>query len=258
MIKGLIFDLDGVLVDTKEIHFIALNEALKKSNSKDIISYNDHVNIYDGLPTEEKIKILNEKKILKKSKNKIVKKYKKIDALINLACINDPVENKKKITPFENFNSETFKLNVEKNIMMTFLPSKIFGNEMKKQKNGSIINFSSTYGIVAPDQNIYKIDGKRFFIKDASYPTAKFAIIGLSKYLASYWSEKNVRVNVVVPGGVENNQNKSFIKNYANKTILKRMAKKSDFNGTVHLLISELSDYITGAIFSVDGGYTAW
>lgn len=200
--------------------------------------------------------VLDEKSLIK-TKNKIVKKYKKIDALINLACINDPVENKKKITPFENFNSETFKLNVEKNIMMTFLPSKIFGNEMKKQKNGSIINFSSTYGIVAPDQNIYKINGKRFFIKDASYPTAKFAIIGLSKYLASYWSEKNVRVNVVVPGGVENNQNKSFIKNYANKTLLKRMAKKSDFNGTVHLLISELSDYITGAIFSVDGGFTA-
>tara|TARA_B110000027_G_scaffold114982_1_gene124904 strand:- start:12331 stop:13707 length:1377 start_codon:yes stop_codon:yes gene_type:complete len=76
MIKGVIFDLDGVLVDTKEIHFIALNEALKKYNSKEIISYDDHVNIYDGLPTDEKLQILNKKKKLSKKYNQLVKKYK--------------------------------------------------------------------------------------------------------------------------------------------------------------------------------------
>ena len=76
MIKGLIFDLDGVLVDTKDLHFIALNKALEKSNAKKIITYNDHVNIYDGLPTGEKIKILNQKGILKKSENKSVLKKK--------------------------------------------------------------------------------------------------------------------------------------------------------------------------------------
>ena len=72
MIKGLIFDLDGVLVDTKDLHFMALNKALKKSNAKNIISYNDHVNIYDGLPTVEKIRILNQKKIIGKKMNKVV------------------------------------------------------------------------------------------------------------------------------------------------------------------------------------------
>ena len=72
MIKGLIFDLDGVLVDTKDLHFMALNKALKKSNAKNIISYNDHVNIYDGLPTGEKIRILNQKKIIGKKMNKVV------------------------------------------------------------------------------------------------------------------------------------------------------------------------------------------
>jgi NAD(P)-dependent dehydrogenase (short-subunit alcohol dehydrogenase family) len=199
--------------------------------------------------------LLNENDLIK-IKNKIIKKYKKIDALINLACLNDPVENPKKMISFKNLNSEIFKNQVEKNIMMTFLPCKVFGSEMQKQKKGSIINFSSTYGIVAPDQNIYKINGKNFFIKDAAYPTAKFAIIGLTKYLASYWSEKNIRVNVVAPGGVENNQNKFFIKNYTNKTLSKRMARTNDFNGTVHLLISDLSDYITGATISVDGGWT--
>ncbi len=199
--------------------------------------------------------ILDEKELLK-IKQKILKKYKRIDALINLACQNDPVEKVKKITLFENYLTENFINNLEANILMTYLPCKIFGNEMKKQQNGSIINFSSTYGIVAPDQEIYKKKDKRFFIKDAAYPVSKFAIIGLTKYLASYWSGKNLRVNVVAPGGVKNNQKKVFVENYNKKTLLKRMANKSDFNGIVHLLISPTSDYITGAIFSVDGGWT--
>mgnify|MGYP001177013487 CR=1 FL=1 len=199
--------------------------------------------------------LLNEEEIIK-IKNKIIKKYRKIDSLINLACINDPVENPKKIVSFEDLDSKIFKDRVDKNLMMTFLPCKVFGSQMQKNRKGSIINFASTYGIVAPDQNIYKIKGKKFFVKDAAYPTAKSAIIGLSKYLASYWSGRKVRVNVVAPGGVENNQNKQFIKNYIDKTLSKRMAKTNDFNGTVHLLVSDQSDYITGAIFSVDGGWT--
>jgi NAD(P)-dependent dehydrogenase (short-subunit alcohol dehydrogenase family) len=199
--------------------------------------------------------ILDEKKLLK-IKNKIVKKYKKIDALINLACQNDAVENVKKIITFENYKTETFKNNLESNILMTYLPCKIFGNEMRNQQNGSIINFSSTYGLVAPDQEIYKKKGKRFFLKDAAYPTSKFAIIGLTKYLAAYWSGKNIRVNVIAPGGIRNNQKKIFVNNYRKKTLLNRMANKSDFNGVVHLLISSMSDYITGATFSVDGGWT--
>lgn len=199
--------------------------------------------------------LLDEKELIFINK-KLIAKYKKIDALINLACINDPVENPKKLISFEKMSSNFFKDQVEKNIMMTFLPCKIFGNEMQKNKKGSIVNFSSTYGIVAPDQNIYKKGNKRFFIKDAAYPTAKNAIIGLSKYLASYWSNKNIRVNVVAPGGVKNKQNRFFMKNYIKKTLSNRMAHKSDFNGTVHLLISDSSDYITGAIISVDGGWT--
>ncbi len=199
--------------------------------------------------------ILDEKKLLK-IKKKILSKYKKIDALINLACQNDPVEKAKKIKTFENYETEIFTNNLKANVLMTYLPCKIFGNEMKKQQNGSIINFSSTYGLVAPDQEIYKKKNKSFFIKDAAYPVSKFAIIGLTKYLASYWAGKNIRVNVIAPGGVKNNQRKIFIDNYNKKTLLNRMANKSDFNGVVHLLIGPMSDYITGAIFSVDGGWT--
>ena len=127
---------------------------------------------------------------------------------------------------------------------------------MSKQKKGSIINVSSTYGVNAPDQKIYKYTNSKF-IKDAAYPVSKSSIISLTKYLAAYWGEKKIRVNVIIPGGIENNQDKKFVRNYSQKTILGRMGKKNELNGVIKLLISNESSYITGSILTVDGGWTA-
>ena len=199
-----------------------------------------------------------DEKKLKKINNFVKQKYQKIDVLINLASITDPVEGKKKITTFENFSAKSFVEIVSKNLLSTFLTSKIFGNEMSKNKNGSIINFSSTYGVVGPDQSIYESKNKKkFFIKNPAYPTSKGGIISFTKYLASYWGNKNVRVNCIVPGGALNNQNKIFINNYSRKTPLGRMANKNDLNGIVHLLCSNEALYITGSIMTVDGGWTS-
>ena len=199
-----------------------------------------------------------DEKKLKKINNFIKKKYQKIDALINLASITDPVEKKKYINTFENFSAKNFVKIVSKNLLATFLTSKIFGNEMSKKKNGSIINFSSTYGVVGPDQSIYESKNKKkFFIKNPAYPTSKGGIISFTKYLASYWGSKNVRVNCIVPGGALNNQNKIFINNYSKKTPLGRMANKNDLNGIIHLLCSNEASYITGSIMTVDGGWTS-
>jgi len=128
---------------------------------------------------------------------------------------------------------------------------------MSRIKKGSIINFSSTYGLVGPDQKIYENKKKKFFIKNPAYPTSKGGIIAFTKYLASYWGDKNIRVNCIVPGGVENKQNKIFIKNYSSKTALGRMANSEDLNGIIHLLCSKNSSYITGSTIVVDGGWTA-
>ena len=128
---------------------------------------------------------------------------------------------------------------------------------MAKFKRGSIINFSSTYGLVGPDQKIYQYKKKAFFIKNPAYPTSKGGIISFTKYLSSYWGNKNIRVNCIVPGGVENNQSKIFINNYAKKTVLGRMASSEDLNGIIHLLCSNKSSYITGSTVIVDGGWTA-
>ena len=128
---------------------------------------------------------------------------------------------------------------------------------MIKQKKSSIINISSTYGIVGPDQKIYvrKKTGQTFY-KNPAYPTAKGAVISFTKYLAAYWGQKGVRVNSISPGGIENKQSKAFIKKYSHKTLLGRMAKTKDIVGVVKFLCSNESDYITGSNIVVDGGWT--
>ena len=135
----------------------------------------------------------------------------------------------------------------------SFLCTKVFGSYMSKFKKGSIINVSSDLGIIAPDQRIY---GKSGFIKPVTYSVVKHGIIGLTKYTASYWGKKNIRCNAIAPGGMFNNQNKSFVKKINNLIPLGRMAKNKEYNGLILFLCSELSSYITGSVIVADGGRT--
>ena len=199
-------------------------------------------------------------KSLKTVLKKIFRISKKIDVLINNAAINDSLESKPKPnqSKFENFSIKEWDKSIKTNLNSLFLCSQIFGNEMIKSKKGSIINISSTYGLVGPDQKIYRNKtSKNIFFKNPSYPTAKGAVISFTKYLASYWGHKGIRVNCISPGGIENNQNRSFIKRYSSKTLLGRMAKVEDLFGVINLLCSDDSSYMTGTNIIVDGGWTA-
>jgi NAD(P)-dependent dehydrogenase (short-subunit alcohol dehydrogenase family) len=199
-------------------------------------------------------------KNVKKVDNFLKKKFQKIDILINAAAITDAVEGKKDPTKsmFENYTIKNWNKSILGNLNSMFICSQVFGKRMIKYKKGSIINISSTYGIVGPDQSIYKNKkNKNLFFKSPSYPTSKGAVISFTKYLAAYWGDKGILVNCVSPGGIKNNQNKEFIKRYSEKTILGKMAETKDIIGIIKFLCTEESSYITGSNIVVDGGWTA-
>jgi len=198
---------------------------------------------------------------IQEAKAAIVDRYQKIDILINNAAVRDMFENPAlagEQSMFENYPLEMWNKSWNVNVSGVFLCSQIFGSVMAQQEHGSIINIASTYGVVAPDQTIYRDEnGEQTFYKSPAYPVTKSAVIGFTKFLAAYWGKKNIRVNALSPGGVENNQDTFFIKNYTAKTLLGRMAVKNDYRGAVVFLASDASAYMTGANLVVDGGWTA-
>lgn len=125
---------------------------------------------------------------------------------------------------------------------------------MKEQRSGSLINLSSIYGVVGNDFTVYEGTAIN---SDMAYSAIKGGIISLGRYLASYFGEYNIRVNTVCPGGIFDNQNEIFVKNYSKKTPLKRMGKPEEIATAVLFLSSDASAYITGITLMVDGGWTA-
>jgi 2-deoxy-D-gluconate 3-dehydrogenase len=194
----------------------------------------------------------------------VLSAFSRIDILVNSAALDpkfDPDAVKKGITPgaFEDYPLDQWNAALNVNLTGMFLITQACVKPMLAQgKKGSIINICSTYGLNGPDQRIYIKDGERVAFKPVYYTVTKAGVMGFTKYLAAYYAGTDIRVNALTPGGVFNNHEDYFVKNYSAKTIIGRMAKKDEMNGALLFLASDASSYMTGNNVVVDGGWTAW
>lgn len=195
---------------------------------------------------------------------KTLSTFGRLDILVNSAALDpkfDPDAVNKGITPgaFEDYPLDLWNSALNVNLTGMFLMTQACVKPMIEQgKKGSVINICSTYGLNGPDQRIYVKDGKRVAFKPVYYTVTKAGVMGFTKYLAAYYAETEIRVNALTPGGVFNNHEDYFVKNYSAKTILGRMARKDEMNGALLFLASDASSYMTGNNVVVDGGWTAW
>lgn len=194
----------------------------------------------------------------------IVSRIQKIDILINNAAKDPKVKKDGGLTPdsrFETMTEEYWSEGIDAALNGTFICSQVVANKMLTQGGGVILNISSDLGIIAPDQRIYRKDGVPEDIqnvKPITYSAAKWAIIGMTKYLAVYFAKQNIRVNCLCPTGVYNNHPDDFVAKLSNLIPMGRMADIDEYKGAIAYLCSDASSYATGTILTVDGGKTSW
>lgn len=182
-------------------------------------------------------------------------------ALINNAALDSPphapVEEN---GPFEGYPESSWDTVIEVGLKGAFLCCQVVGGQIAAAGRGSVVNVSSIYGMVSPDQRIYEYRraGGTPFFKPVSYSASKSGLFNLTRYLATYWADRNVRVNILTLGGVFNNQDDRFLANYSARVPLGRLAREDEYNGAIVFLLSDASSYMTGANVVIDGGWTAW
>lgn len=181
--------------------------------------------------------------------------------LVNNAALDAPPNAPAQDTAsFESYSLETWQRVMDVNVTGVFLACQVFGAAMAKAGRGSIINISSIYGMLSPDQRIYEYraaDGTPF-TKPVAYSASKAALINLSRYLSTYWARQGVRVNTLTFGGVFNGQDPRFLAGYRARVPLDRMANPDEYNGAVVFLLSDAASYMTGSNLVIDGGWSAW
>ncbi len=206
--------------------------------------------------------VANEKDIID-IKNKFQNESISVDILINNAAIdpkvnNESIENSSRL---ENFNLNDWNLQIKVGLTGAFLCSKVFGFHMSKNKGGVILNIASDLSVISPDQRLYAKDGLSEDlqpVKPVTYSVIKSGLVGLTKYLSTYWADKGVRCNSLSPGGIYNDQDKTFKEKIEKLIPMGRMAEKSEYRASIQYLCSDASKYMNGQNIVIDGGRSVW
>jgi NAD(P)-dependent dehydrogenase (short-subunit alcohol dehydrogenase family) len=193
----------------------------------------------------------------------VLSQFGRVDILINNAANNPKVEQPSDLAQsrLENFSLDRWQADLAVGLTGAFLCSQIIGAEMARRKSGVIINIASDLAVIAPDQRLYRQPGladSQQPVKPVTYSVVKTGLLGLTRYLATYWADCGVRVNAISPGGVYNGQPEEFIQRLANLIPLHRMANVDEYRGAILFLCSDASSYMTGANLVVDGGRSCW
>jgi NAD(P)-dependent dehydrogenase (short-subunit alcohol dehydrogenase family) len=190
-------------------------------------------------------------------------KFGRVDVLINNAANNPKPASSLSGHPtrFESYSLDAWNADLSVGLTGSFLCSQIFGSEMARAGKGVILNVASDLALIAPDQRIYRIEGKpeeQQAVKAVTYSVVKAGLVGLTRYLATYWAAVGVRANAICPGGVFNDHEESFVHRLTNLIPLARMARPDEYKSAVAFLCSDASAYMTGSVLVVDGGRSCW
>ncbi len=193
----------------------------------------------------------------------VLQRYGRVDILINNAANNPKMEGGTGSDPsrFENFSMGQWDADLSVGLTGAFLCSQVIGTELARRGRGVIVNIASDLALIGPDQRIYRQGETPDHlqpVKPVTYSVVKSALVGLTRYLATYWADSGVRVNALSPGGVYNGQRSEFVTKLSQLIPLGRMAEMNEYRGAILFLCSDASSYMTGSNLVIDGGRTCW
>ena len=243
-----ILEIDGNVILT-DINMVRLKKQIKQIQ----LRFKDANIIYYKMDVTK----LND---IKKVFNKLKKKKINVEVLIDNAAIDSKVKKRvsKNSNSFENFSLREWEKQISVGLTGSMLCSQVFGTLMSKRKKGVILNIASDLSAIAPDQRLYSLTKNQKSYKPVTYSVIKHGLIGLTKYLSTYWPDKNIRCNALSPGGIESDQSMKFKKKIKKLIPLNRMAYKSEYKSAVKFLCSDASSYMTGQNLIIDGGRSIW
>ena len=236
-----------------DIDAAALHEAVRSLRDQGLA-------VPDGLPCD-----ITQLDAVSETCHEILRTHGRVDILINNAANNpkadDPGALDARRSRLEHFPLERWEQDIAVGLTGAMLCSRVFGTEMANRQRGVILNIASDLALIAPDQRLYRVDGASPDdqpVKPVTYSVVKAGLLGLTRYLATYWADRGVRVNAICPGGVQERQDPVFLERIARLIPLGRMARPDEYNAAIVFLVSDASAYMTGAIVPIDGGRTCW